>query len=96
MEWGVFRAEPTHEVIEEFAKYNNLDVNVAASYFNRTCCECNKRIKYKNVLSMNLKLHGRNINKFYCQKCLMKEYGWTSDDWNKQIETFKFQGCELF
>lgn len=45
---------------------------------------------------MNLKMHGRNINKFYCKKCLMKEFGWASDDWNKQIDTFKNQGCALF
>ena len=45
---------------------------------------------------MNLKMHGRNINKFYCKKCLMKEFAWTSDDWNKQIDTFKNQGCALF
>jgi len=93
---GTFRDEPTDQVIEEFAEYNGLDHDVAVQYFNKQCCGCKKRIKHKEVVSMNLKLHGRNINKFYCKKCLMKEFGWTSDDWNKQINTFKNQGCALF
>lgn len=93
---GTFRDEPTDQVIEEFAEYNGLDHDVAVQYFNKQCCGCKKRIKHKEVVSMNLKLYGRNINKFYCKKCLMKEFGWTSDDWNKQINTFKNQGCALF
>ena len=93
---GTFRNEPTQEVIEEFAKYNDLDINIAAQYFNKECCNCNKRIKHKEVLSMNMKMHGRNTNKFFCKKCLMKEFDWTSEDWNKQILTFKSQGCALF
>lgn len=93
---GTFRNEPTQEVIEEFAKYNDLDINITAQYFNKECCNCNKRIKHKEVLSMNMKMHGRNTNKFFCKKCLMKEFDWTSEDWNKQILTFKSQGCALF
>ena len=93
---GTFRNEPTQEVIEEFTKYNDLDINITAQYFNKECCNCNKRIKHKEVLSMNMKMHGRNTNKFFCKKCLMKEFDWTSEDWNKQILTFKSQGCALF
>jgi hypothetical protein len=45
---------------------------------------------------MNLKIHGRQVNKFYCKKCLMKEFDWTKEDWDKQVEAFKAQGCALF
>ena len=45
---------------------------------------------------MNLKLHGRNIEKFYCKKCFMKEYGWDFEAWNYQIDMFRQAGCELF
>jgi len=45
---------------------------------------------------MNMKMFGRNIEKFKCKKCLMKEFGWTKEDWNKQVEDFKMQGCKLF
>ena len=93
---GTFRNEPTQEVIEEFAKYNNLDIDIAARYFNKECCNCNKRIKHKEVLSMNLKVNGRQANKFYCKKCLMKEFGWNKEDWDKQVALFKTQGCALF
>ena len=93
---GTFRDEPTDEVIQEFAEYTGIDKSVVPQYFNKECCNCKKRIKHKQVLSMNLKMHGRGINKFFCKKCLMKEFDWNNEDWDKQIETFKKQGCELF
>lgn len=100
---GVFRDEPTKEVIKEYAKYSNLDEKVAAQYFNKYCdngCKSQsgklKRIKAKDVIGMNLKYHGRNINKFYCKKCLMKMYNMDEEKWNKQVERFKQSGCDLF
>ena len=93
---GVFRSEPTQEVIDEFVKYTGIDKQIALQYFNKKCCECNKRIKHKEVLSMNLKIHGRQVDKFYCKKCLMKEFGWNKEDWDKQVTLFKIQGCTLF
>ena len=95
---GVFRDEPTQEVIDEFCEYTGISPDVADQYFNKYCdsCEKKKRIKDKEVLSMNMKMHGRNTNKFYCKKCLMKEFEWTSEEWNKQIDLFKQQGCALF
>lgn len=93
---GVFRDEPTDEVIEEFAQYNMLDKTVASKYFNKNCDCCGTKIKDKNALSMNMKIHGRSIGKYYCKKCLMKEFRWFEDDWNQQIDKFKNQGCALF
>ena len=52
--------------------------------------------KDKNTLAMNMKYHGRNINKFYCKKCLMKMLDINEEKWNKNIEQFKQQGCALF
>lgn len=100
---GTFRDEPTEEVIEEFANYNSLDIHIAEKFFNK-CCEngCKsqsgkvKKIKQKSVLSMNMKMHGRNTNKFYCKYCLMKEFGWTKEDWDRHIENFQQNKCALF
>lgn len=100
---GVFREEPTDEVIKEYAEYNNIDETVAKQYFNKYCangCKSksgkSKKIKEKNVLSMNMKYHGRNINKFYCKKCLMKMIDMDEEKWNSEIQRFKDQGCVLF
>lgn len=100
---GVFRSEPTDEVINEYAKYNNLELEIAKKYFNRYCSNgcLNKRknplkIKDKSVLGMNMKYFGRNVEKFKCKKCLMKEYEWTIEDWNQRVKDFKTQGCVLF
>lgn len=100
---GVFREDPTKEVIKEYAEYNGIDETVARQYFNKYCangCKSKsgklKKIKEKNVLSMNMKYHGRNINKFYCKKCLMEMLDMDEEKWNKSIEQFKQQGCVLF
>lgn len=34
---GAFRSEPTKEVIQEYAVYSGLDLDVARKYFNRYC-----------------------------------------------------------
>jgi len=92
---GTLRKEPTKEVIEQYAERNGLDINIAEKYFNHTC-ECGKRIKSKEVLAMNMKFHGRNVNKFFCKKCLIKELNLSKEEWNNNVERFKQQGCELF
>ena len=96
---GVFRDEPTDEVIQEFAEYNGLDVGdtkVARQYFNKYCDECEKRIKDKTTLAMNMKFHGRNTTKFLCKKCFKKLYQMDDDKWNMYVESFKRDGCALF
>jgi len=100
---GVYRAEPTEQVIQEYADHNGLDLQVARKYFNRYCAGgcLNKRkqplrIKDKETLAMNMKLFGRNIDRFLCKKCLMKELGWNNEQWNRQVQDFKDQGCKLF
>jgi hypothetical protein len=54
------------------------------------------KIKHKDVLAMNMKLFGRQIEKFKCKKCLMKEFEWTHDDWDNKVADFKERGCKLF
>ena len=104
---GAFRDEPTQEVIEEFAKYNDLDTEIAHKYFNKYCSDCTygkdkdgnpkpTRIKSKEVLAMNMKFHGRDTTKFLCKKCFKKLYSMDEERWNKQVETFKQDGCALF
>ena len=89
---GLLRTEPNNEVIQEMMKYKGLDdFNVAKQYFNKTCFNDGKNIRQKDVLSMNMKLFGRNTSKFLCKKCLMKEY-----EWNTLVSDFKCQGCKLF
>lgn len=94
---ALYRPEPTEEVIKEFMEYKGLtDKNVALQYFNKTCCECGKNVRQNDVLAMNLKLHGRNTNKIYCKKCLMKELGMSKEEWDNNVADFKAEGCTLF
>lgn len=95
--------EPTDEVIQEYAKYAGLDEDIARKYFSRYCengCLNTRgqplKLKDKNTLAMNMKMFGRDIEKFKCKKCLMKEFGWTQEQWNNQVNEFKNQGCRLF
>ena len=100
---GVYRSEPTQEVIEEFAKYNDLDYEIAKRYFNNCCangCLNSKKkplkVKDKTTLAMNLKMNGRNTNKIYCKKCLMKKLNMSKEEWDNNVADFKAQGCKLF
>ena len=94
---GLYRPEPTEEVINEFMEYKGItDRNVALQYFNKTCCECGKNVRQNDVLAMNLKMNGRNTNKIYCKKCLMKELNMSKEEWDNNVADFKAQGCKLF
>lgn len=100
---GVFREEPTNEVIEEYAKYSGLEPEIARKYFNKYCANgcLNKRkqpmkLKDKTTLAMNMKMFGRQTNRFLCKKCLMKELGWSNEEWDKTVQDFKSEGCKLF
>lgn len=93
----LYRPEPTEEVINEFMEYKGItDRNIALQYFNKTCCECGKNVRQNDVLAMNLKMNGRNTNKIYCKKCLMKELGMSKEEWDNNVADFKAQGCKLF
>ena len=93
----LYRPEPTEEVINEFMEYKGIaDKNVALQYFNKTCCTCGKNVRQNDVLAMNLKMNGRNTNKIYCKKCLMKELGMSKEEWDNNVADFKAQGCVLF
>lgn len=94
---GLIRKEPNEEVIQEFMQYKGIvDKSIALKYFNKSCDKCGKQIFRQNVIAMNLKLFGRQIDKFLCQKCLMKEFGLTKEKWNEMVRDFKSQGCKLF
>lgn len=100
---GVYRDCPSEEVVSEFSQYSGLDISIARKYFNRYCANgcINKRrqplrIKDRNALAMNMKMFGRNINRFLCKKCLMKEFGWSKSQWDEKVNEFKAQGCQLF
>lgn len=96
---GTFRDEPTQEVVDEFARYNGLDIgdtSVARQYFNKSCSDCNKRIKDKTTLSMNMKFHSREVARFLCKKCLKNLYKMDEEKWNYYVAAFKRDGCALF
>lgn len=45
---------------------------------------------------MNMKVHGRDISKFYCKKCFKDLHNMSENDWNERLEAFKQSGCNLF
>lgn len=38
----------------------------------------------------------RNVTEFKCKKCLMNELNMSKEDWDKKVQDFKNQGCNLF
>lgn len=93
---GIVRKEPTKEVIKEFAEYNNLNIDVAENFFSKKCKCCDKKIKSKEVLGMNMKFLGRNIEEFMCKKHLKEFLKIDNHKWDEYVKSFKSSGCELF
>ena len=61
-------------------QYKGIDsYKIAEKYFNKKCTCCGKNIRNKDTIAMNLKMHGRNITRFMCKKCLMKP-------WNRSVQ----------
>lgn len=89
------RDEPTNEIILEFAKRNNLDIDIAKKYFNHTCKECSKKIRSKEEIGINFKYFGRNITRFLCKKHIIKYLNIDKIKYNNIINGFKSQGCDL-
>ncbi|HBJ1650351.1 TPA: phosphoadenosine phosphosulfate reductase family protein [Clostridium botulinum] len=92
---GVYRSKPTEEVINEFAEQQNLNINIAKKYFNKTCLDCGKKIK-KDDVALSMKYYGRNIENFKCIKCLSKDLNVTTKELKVKIQEFKDDGCVLF
>lgn len=63
---------------------------------NKKCCKCGSLIVEDDVIPMNLKYYGRNINQFECKACFMSVNNMSEEDWEDAIEGFKSRGCELF
>jgi hypothetical protein len=95
---GLVRKEPSDEVINEFAEYNNLDIEIAKKYFNNKCNYegCKKNVNKNDVIAMNLKFNGRGTNKIYCKKHLKEILNIDNKKWDEYIEQFKSNECELF
>ncbi|MGL5050497.1 MAG: phosphoadenosine phosphosulfate reductase family protein [Fusobacteriaceae bacterium] len=92
---GVVRAEPTTEVIQDFADNKGIDFEQAKKYFKKNRCDCGKRLS-KDVIGLNMKLLGRNTEGRMCLKCLAEFVGTDVKSLKKQIEGFKVDGCNLF
>ena len=50
----------------------------------------------QDVIGMNMKFNGRNVQIMYCKKCLKEKIGIDNKLWDEYVETFKSQGCALF
>ena len=92
---GLVREEPTEEVIQEMMKYMKLPRETAIKYFNKTC-ECGTSVRNPNILGMNYKLLGTDIEQVYCKPCLKKKLNISEKEWWQSVRTFKDQGCTLF
>lgn len=98
---GLYRESPNEEVLREFSNYKGIDTETAKKFFNRKCTICDKNVRRKDLLALNMKLLGRNSN-VLCSKHLKEElsriYGRAikEKDIKEMIKELKGTGCELF
>jgi len=56
---------------------------------------CNASLD-KDMISLNKKMVGRNIEKFFCINCFAEYFELTVDELLDKIQDFKDSGCSLF
>lgn len=61
----------------------------------KVCFECACAL-LKDEIALSKKILGRNIEQFFCIKCLAEYLECSSDDLKIKIQEFKEQGCTLF
>ena len=65
------------------------------------CCECEQEIQngiitVKDIIALNKKLLGRQINRYFCESCLAEFVEINKNNLPEMVEDFKNQGCKLF
>jgi biotin operon repressor len=63
---------------------------------NIECISCGERKLSKNIIGLNIKLLGSNIENYYCLDCLAEYLEVSVDELLDKIEEFKEEGCKLF
>ncbi len=62
----------------------------------QVCChDCNVKIG-NDEIAFNLKLLGKYIGNFYCNRCMSEKMGIEYDGLMKMISTLKTSGCIMF
>lgn len=87
--------EPSKECIEEFARYNNLDFEVAKEFFTQYCFLCGKPIRHKYEIGMSIKYLGDDTKDFYCKDCFKTKYDFTDEEYDERVMAFKYRNCDL-
>jgi len=59
-------------------------------------CRICKALLSKDEIAVSKKLLFRNLDKFFCLKCLADYLETTEEVLEERIEDFKKDGCELF
>jgi len=92
---GAIRPKPNEEVIQECAEHKGIEIDIATKYFNKVCT-CGNKITKNDVIAMNMKFLGRDVEQYLCKKCLRKFLKLSVEQWNTYIKDFKTDGCSLF
>jgi hypothetical protein len=61
----------------------------------KRCNLCDVELQH-NIIGLNKKMLGRNIQKYFCINCLAEYLEVTTEVLLEKIEDFKTQGCTLF
>ena len=62
---------------------------------HKQCFMCNSNV-HKDIVALNKKFMGRNVEKFFCLNCLADYLEVTQEELLDKIQEFKDQGCSLF
>lgn len=61
-----------------------------------SCFACGKSPIDKDVVALNKKLRGEQVDKFYCLPCFAESLECSEEELLEKIDEFKAEGCKLF
>lgn len=97
-EGELIRLKGTPERIQQVADIKGVSYEIAEKYFKKKCHICGKSIGNPDIISMNLKMLGRNmdLDKLMCKKHLCEFLGINQKQYTAKVVQFRNSECDLF
>ena len=97
-EGELIRLKGTPERIQQVADIKGVTYEIAEKYFKKKCHVCGKSIGNPDIISMNLKMIGRemDLDKLMCKKHLCEFLEINQKQYTEKVVQFRNSECDLF
>lgn len=96
-EQELIQNKATPERIRELAEIKNISLDLAVKYFQKQCCECNKKLNPDEV-AINFKTYGLDIDtsQLLCKKHFCEKEAISNKEYSEKLINYRNENCSLF